>query len=448
MADRDVTLSGAARARHFGRLPLGRDLFLLLILVLSFLFFVTHANLSLTTDDMAWLRGQASTVYDRYRIIPRGVFVSLHALFGPEPIPALGTIFAFHALNGLLVYHLGRRWLDGGLSIAALAAAAAFAINPITFQTLTWISCFSYVLGTTLALLALLAFWRAAHGPGGRSLGWAAAALACYAAGLLSSHEVFFLPAVFLLLGWWQGRLRLGLALCAAGMALAIAVNAFVYDFGRYGVDAARLFSLDFALAYASSGLAAGVALAVAYPLSFLGDTVGFLQFCLSEPVRWSITTGLLAAGLLRWRRGPLGRRERILALSFLCLISPYVIRLYLTPDAVSFHASYVLSGRVYYLAFVPVALALGQLAGAATLALGRSSHAWLALLLPVSAYTYALWHYDRVDYLGLDVIHSIPASVPQRWNPYAVQHPAWLLVPVVALFAVVWVRVWRSRTT
>jgi len=89
-------------------------LILLLLLVLALIFFVDQANLQLASDDVVWLQGGAPTVFDQYRKIPRLVFVSLHALFGPNAIAALAVIFLFHALNTLLVHCLGRRLLEGG----------------------------------------------------------------------------------------------------------------------------------------------------------------------------------------------------------------------------------------------------------------------------------------------------------------------------------------------
>jgi len=351
-----------------------RELLALLALVLlAFVLFVSKANLQIAADDAVWLQGEAPTVFDQYRQIPRFFFVSLHSVFGASAPAALALIFAFHAGNGLLLYLLARRWLAGGGEgatgpggedqagkLAALAAAGIFLVNPITLNTLTWISCLSYVQGTTLALLALLAFWRATEERGGRRLTWAAIALAAYGAGLFCSHEVFFLPTLFFLVGWLRRELRLGAALLVLGLALAGLVNLLVYDFGRYGVEAGRLLGLDFALAFASSALSTGLALALAYPLSFFFRTVGFLQFLFVEPLRWALTVVVLVAAASAWRRQGRWRLVVSLVLGFAVLITPYIIRLYLTPDPVNYHISYVLSGRVFYLAFVAVALILG----------------------------------------------------------------------------------------
>lgn len=422
---------------------------LLLLLALALVFFLDQANLVLASDDVAWLQGEAPTVFDQYRHIPRLFFVALHALAGPSAVAALAMIFLFHALNGLLVYALGEKLLAE--PAAGLVAAAVFLINPLTLNTLTWISCFSYVLGTTLALLALLAFWKAVPAPAGRrsaaSLLWELGALACFGAGLFCSHEIFFLPLVFLVLGWLRGAFGRGALLCAVGMGLALLVNALVYDFGRYGVEAARLFSPDFSLAYASSALSSGLALALAYPLSFFAHPLDFLRLCFAEPLRWGMTAVLLAAGILPPGAGKGWRLNLGLVAAFVALVTPYVIRLYLTPDSVNYHISYALSGRVFYLPFVALALSLGRLVSWLCRPIRGRRWAWLVWLAPLAAYVHALGLYDRTDFLGLSVaLEALPEPLPPRWNPYTSQHLAWLLLPGLVVLLIFAARVLLTR--
>jgi hypothetical protein len=417
----------------------GRDhLILLFLFVLGLGFFVYNANLQLASDDIAWLEGEAPTVFDQYRKIPRLFFVSLRALFGPSAVAALAMIVLFHSLNALLVYHLGKTLL--GDSLAALVGVAVFLINPITLSTLTWISCFSYVQGTTLALLALFAFCRASQSSARLCSLWSAVALLCFGAGLFCSHEVFFLPAVFLVVGWLQGEFKRGLVLFLVGMAFALLVNLLVYDFGRYGVDAARLFSLDFALAYVSSGLSSGLALSLAYPLSYFVNPLGFLRICFSEPLRWGLTAVVLGAGAF-CRNDRASRLSLALLFSYLALITPYVFRLYLTPDTVNYHISYALSGRVFYLPFVVVALALGRLVSGLYRPIRGRRWAWLVFLLPAVAYVHAFWLYDRADFLGLNVVRGLAQQAPPRWNPYVDQQPAWVLLAGLAVILIVFIR-------
>ncbi len=461
-----------------------------ILLLLGSAFFVDQAHLELATDDIAWLQGQAPTVFDQYRAIPHLFFMALHALVGANAVAALILIFAFHCLNTFLVYRFAGQVLAD--PAAALAAAGVFLINPITLSTLTWISCFSYVLGTTLALLAVLAFWRAneqgssqglldtrkdgqkpgfetgatpAHAeqirqgeklrPRSKPGFWyfrgstnqglmMALALACFGAGLLCTHEIFFLPVALGVLGWYQGQPRRGAAFLAVGLALAWLANTFVYDFGRYGVEASRLFSLDFALAAISSALSSGLALTVAYPLSFLVKTLDFLRLCFVEPARWGMTALMLAAYVQFGRNTRAWRLHLALAAAFVALITPYIIRLYLTPDTVNYDISYALSGRVFYLPFTILALFLGQLVSATRAYIREHRWGWLALLVPLLAYGHALWLYDREDFLGLNVaLQPLAEPVPPRWNPYADLQPAWLLLPALVVFPLV---LWRIR--
>lgn len=419
---------------------LGRDrVVFLLLFVLGLVFFLHNANLQLASDDIAWLHGNAPTVFDQYRKIPRLFFVSLHTLFGPSAVAALAMIVCFHALNSLLIYHLAKTLLED--SMAALIAVAVFLINPITLNTLTWISCFSYVQGTTLALLALFAFCRANRQDIRSRLFWSAFALICFGVGLLCSHEIFFLPILFLALGWLQGQFRQGAGLFVAGMAFALSVNFWMYHFGRYGIETLRLFSFDFALAYASSGLSSGLALALAYPLSFFVKPLDFLGVCFSEPLRWGMTVTILAIGAFFYKNDKGWRLNLVLLLAFLSLISPYVIRLYLTPDTVNYHISYALSGRVFYLPFTIVALALGRLVSGLCRPIRGRRWAWLFALPGLAAYGHALWLYDKADFLGLSVVRGLSQQVPPRWNPYDSQQPVWFLFASLAVILVVIVR-------
>ncbi|MEJ2733959.1 MAG: hypothetical protein P8189_10410 [Anaerolineae bacterium] len=419
---------------------------LLLLLLFALIFFVRNANLLIASDDAAWLQGRAPTVFDQYRKIPRLFFASLHALFGPSAVAALSMIFFFHALNGFLIYHLGRELLEDRL--AALIATAVFLINPITLGTLTWISCFSYVLGMTLALLALLAFLESIKRIGRVRFLWLALALICFGAGLFCSHEIFFLPLLFLVLGWLQGQIRWGAALCAVAMVMALMVNQFVYGFDRYGIETLRLFDLDFALAYASSGLSSGAALSLAYPLSFFAKPLDFLRISFDEPIRWGLTAIIMAVCIVFYRSKRVWRLRLALVLAFLGLITPYIIRLYLTPGLVNYHISYLLSGRVFYLPFAFLALPFGHLISRLYRALQDRRWSWSLFLLPLLAFAYALYHYDRSDFLGLNVIRGISLQMPPPWNPFAVQHPGWLVLPSLAVILAVTVRLYILRRT
>jgi hypothetical protein len=410
--------------------------FLLVLFALGLIFFVWNAHLELALDDIGWLKGEAPTVFDRYRYIPRFLFTSLHGMFGPNAIAALTMIFTFHAINMLLVYGLCRVLM--GSLVAARAGAFVFLVNPITLTTLTWISCFSYVLGTSLALVSLLAFWRSITGINGRSVLWWSIALACYVAALFCSHEVLFLPLLFLLLCWLRGmeEWRQGVALFSIAMTLALLIQRLVYNFEQYGVETIKLFTPRFFSTLLSSALSFGVSLAVAYPLSFFVKPTEFLRICFAEPLRWGVTTLLLVVAILSYRRTRAWQIWILLAFSFAAVITPYVIRLYLTPASVNYHISYMLSGRVFYLPFVIIAIAVGQIVRM----ISQKANAGLVLHLFVAvAYSHALLVlYDKTDFMGLQVLQGGMRYVSPSWTPYADIHPVWfvgsLLVTMMAV--------------
>jgi hypothetical protein len=222
---------------------------------------------------------------------------------------------------------------------------------------------------------------------------------------------------------------------------MAVLTAFLVYGFGEYGVDAMEMASPGFALAWTSTVLASGSALFLAYPLSFLTRAQDLLRFCLAEPMRWMLTTGVVAAGLIlcRGRRCP--GRALALAVSYGALITPYIMRLYLTPDAVNYHISYVLSGRVFYLPFTVIALGWGLAVARLLSAVRGRKWSWALLSMPIAAYVHALWLYSPADFIGLNVVRDPGGPLPARWNPFDRQEPLWLLVASVVLVGVWFVR-------
>jgi hypothetical protein len=429
-------------------------LVLALLITLALAFWLHVSSPQLASDDVHWLEGRPSTDLDTYRLVPRLAFSALRGIWGPNATAARVMILLTHALNGVLVYALGRAVLGdrlaapSGLSPSgqALVAGAAFLINPLTVGTLTWISCYSYVLGTCFAALALLAAWQAL-GKGDRpAWPWAVVALACFSGGLLSSHEVFFLPFLFLVMGWMRGRMRRGVLLCLVGLGLALLAYALVYGFDRYGLTGSPLFSPGFLLAYSSSGLPSGLALALGYPVSFWVQPTGFMQACFSEPTRWGLMAAVLAAVLLLPRTRKVACGAVSLALSYLALATPYLFRLYLTPDTANYDVAYLLAGRVLYVPFLGVALGLGATASWLAQALRARRGAWLLLLLPVASYLHAMWLYDPADFLGLSLAQGVSGPDLPRWNPYVHQQPLWLLVPALVVAAALLARRLQAR--
>jgi hypothetical protein len=156
-----------------------------------------------------------------------------------------------------------------------------------------------------------------------------------------------------------------------------------------------------------------------------------FLQLCFTEPLRWGMTLVLLGGGILLFKSNRTWRLRLVLAFSFIAFITPYIIRLYLTPDSVNYDISYVLSGRVFYLPFTILALAWGGLVASVyeRPVMKESKLAGFLPVLSAAAYAYALFAlYTAADFMGLDVLHGSSQILPPPWNPYAGNHPAWFI--------------------
>jgi hypothetical protein len=396
---------------------------LAIVILLALAFFVSNAHLELASDDLQWLRGEIPRDTDRYRVIPRLTMAAIGAACGENAVPALATAFLFHAANGLLLYALARRLLRS--QTAATIATAVLLINPVTLNTLTWISCLSYVQGVTAALVALVAFWRAMEARGRARLAWGAAALAAYSAALFCSHEVLFLPVAVAALGWFRREWRAGVACFILGMAIGGTVNATAYQFGEYGIEAGGLASPGFVAAYLSSALAAGPVLGVAYVLSFVTKPAPIVVAGLSGTARWAVAAGSVLAGVLLYRRGRDWRLAACLAVILAAAVAPWIIRLYLTPANVHYDLAYLAWGRVLYWPFVVVALGLG-LAGAriARAARGR----WALAAAGLLAYANGLRLYEPADFQALAMAQGQPVSLPPAWQPFASDQVAWFV--------------------
>jgi hypothetical protein len=404
---------------------------LAIVILLALAFFVSNAHLELASDDLQWLQGEIPRETDRYRVIPRLTMAAIGAAFAENAVPALGTAFLFHAANGLLLYALARRLLRS--QTAATIAAAVFLVNPVTLNTLTWISCLSYSQGVTLALLALLAFWRATEARGGAQWAWGAAGLLAYAAALFCSHEVLFLPGAFMALGWFRRELWTGLACCVLGVAIGAAVNATAYRFGEYGINSAGLANPDFVAAYLSAALAAGPVLGAAYVLSFVTKPAPVVVAGLSGALRLAIAAGAALAGVLLYRRDRAWRLAACLAVILAAAVAPWIIRLYLTPANVHYDLAYLAWGRVLYWPFAVVALGLGMVGERiARAARGR----WALAAAGLLAYANGLRLYEPADFQALAMAQGQPVSLPPAWQPFAGDQVAWALALAVVVAA------------
>jgi protein O-mannosyl-transferase len=136
-----------------------------------------------------------------------------YAVWGMDPFGYHLTSLLLHAANAVLVYliavrllsqalpSLAKEWL--GLRLTAITAALLFALHPLRVESVAWATERRDVLCGFFYLLAILAYLRAceartAWARGGRL--WYGAAVAAFAASLLSKSMAVSLPVMLLLL--------------------------------------------------------------------------------------------------------------------------------------------------------------------------------------------------------------------------------------------------------
>jgi tetratricopeptide (TPR) repeat protein len=182
-------------------------------------------NLTLYADNALvriWSDPKASPQY--YPLVFTSFWLELR-LWGIEPAGYHFTNVLLHALGTLLLWRvLVRLGVPG-----AWLAAALFAVHPVQVESVAWVTQRKNVLSGFFYWGALLSYLRFAGvgstGPGRWS--WYAASLALFVAALLSKTVTCTLPAVLVLLVWWQqGRLtRRDLLALAPMFALGIGMG-------------------------------------------------------------------------------------------------------------------------------------------------------------------------------------------------------------------------------
>jgi len=114
-----------------------------------------------------------------------------------DPAPYHVGNILLHALAAVLLWRVVARLKAPG----ALLAGLVFAVHPVTVASVAWIAERKNNLSMVLYLLSLLAYLRFEHRPQAK---WYALALAAFLATLLAKTSLVMLPAVLLLLAWWQ----------------------------------------------------------------------------------------------------------------------------------------------------------------------------------------------------------------------------------------------------
>ncbi len=129
-------------------------------------------------------------------------------LWGMDPLGYHLTNLALHAAEALLVWVILERLGVWGAYLAGLL----FAAHPVNVESVAWIAQRKNLVAMLFFLLAILFWLESERGEGanrGSARGWYWASVVMFVLAMLGKGSVAPLPAVLLLLVWWQ-RGRLG----------------------------------------------------------------------------------------------------------------------------------------------------------------------------------------------------------------------------------------------
>ena len=166
-----------------------------------------YVRQGLTVESVRW--ALSSLEHANWQPLTRLSHLMVTELWGVSAPAGLAVNAALHALNAALLF-LIMRSLTGAFWASA-ALAALWALHPLRVESVAWLTERKDVLSGLFWILTIGAYTRYART---RSPSRYAAALACYALGLMAKPMVITLPCVLLLLDWWpldrrQGPARL-----------------------------------------------------------------------------------------------------------------------------------------------------------------------------------------------------------------------------------------------
>ena len=136
--------------------------------------------------DLALATGALEGPATAWRSLNRAVFTELfYPAFGLHPQPYHAAVLFLHVANAAMVFMLARRYV--GVP-ASLVGAMFFAVHPVIFTAMHWISARADVMAATLALITLLVLRRSDR--------WVWAALPLFILSLLAKESLILLPGV------------------------------------------------------------------------------------------------------------------------------------------------------------------------------------------------------------------------------------------------------------
>jgi tetratricopeptide (TPR) repeat protein len=374
------------------------------------------ANVTLRSPDgLRRIWAEPGAVPQYYPLV-HTVFWLEYRLWGAHPAGYHAVNVLLHVLNALLLWWVLRRLrVSGGWLVAAL-----FAVHPVHTESVAWITERKNVLSGFFYLLSLHAYLSArpleAADAAHVRWSWYAASLAAFACALLSKTVVCSLPAVVLLLIWWQrGRVTLrDVRLLAPFFVLGGVLAAGTVWMEKYHVGAR---GVDFTLSWTQRALLAGRV------LWFYAGKLCWPQPLMFSYPRWTIdprawpqylwpaAVAAVVVGLFL-ARSRLGRGPLVAVLCFAGTLAPALGFVDVYPMRFSFVADHF-----QYLASIGV---LALVVGAAVAGLRSITPRWPAVLVAVSlpalaALTTLTWQRTHIyadrESLWRDTLAKNPAS-------------------------------------
>jgi protein O-mannosyl-transferase len=308
--DQTTVVSALERAR----LATPPWLLVIVLVVLTFVAYrpVWHAGFIWDDDDhltenpamtathglrMIW----SSLAVSRYYPLTLTTFWFEHRLWGFESMPYHLVNIGFHAINGVLVFLLLRRWRIR----AAWIAAMFWVLHPVNVESVAWITEMKNTQSGFFFFLTLLCFLQFDTGNDRR---WYVTALICGMAAILSKPSTVVLPLVLLLCLWWEhgGWRRADIVRIAPFFAMATGMSVLTVIEQRGHVLKAGA-TTDWQLSVADRLVVAGNAV-----WFYASKVIWPVQLTFVYP-RWRVdatyltswvpTATVLAVGVILWRR-------------------------------------------------------------------------------------------------------------------------------------------------
>jgi Flp pilus assembly protein TadD len=350
----------------------------------------------------------------QYYPVVHSSFWILHKLWGDTTLGYHIVNIVLHALSAFLVVVILRRLAVPG----AVLAGVLFALHPVHVESVAWMTELKNTLSGVFYLTAALVYLE--FDRGGRRV-WYALAFVLFCLALLSKSVTATLPAVLLVVFWWQrGRLSWKQAVPLAPFFITgVAAGLFTAWVERTFIGAR---GAEFHLSLLDRLLIAGRA-----PWFYLAKLIWPANLIFVYP-RWQIDPavwwlylypiGLVAAGVLLWRFRTTSRAPLAACLMFCGTLVPALGFVNVFPFRYSFvadHFQYLASIPMLALAAAGVAILVSRVAGAA-----RHTQVLALVVLILGAGLGTLtWRQSR-QYISAEVLYrETIARNPAAWMAY-----------------------------